>query len=211
MNSSSTVASSILQAATPRLVLASGSPTRLQLLQAAGLSVSVRPADLDEAAVKRRARDQGEPAEAAALRLAGAKAEAACDADALVIGADQILVCAGRWLDKPSDLAAARAHLRFLRGRTHVLHTAVLCRREGRTAWQHVAAPCLHMRSVSDDFIERYLLLEGDRILSSVGAYRLEGPGLQLFDAVEGEHAAILGLPMLPLLAFLRGCGVLLS
>ncbi len=199
-----------MQAATPPLILASGSQTRLMLLQAAGLSVTARPPAVDEDAVKRQARAEAVGADTAALTLAGLKARAVDDPDALVIGADQILVCEGRWFDKPADLAAARAHLQALRGRPHVLQTAVVCRRQGRTLWQHVAAPALRMRPVSDGFIDAYLALEGDRVLSSVGAYRLEGPGLQLFEAVEGEHAAILGLPMLALLEFLRACGLLM-
>ena len=198
-----------LQSATPELILASGSQIRLHLLRAAGLSVTARPAAIDEDAVKRQAHAEDLPVDATALRLAELKAAAVDDPDALVIGADQILVCDGRWFDKPPDLAAARAHLRALRGRPHVLQTAVVCRRQRQTVWRHVAAPALRMRPVSDGFIDAYLALDGDRVLSSVGAYRLEGPGLQLFDTVDGEHAAILGLPMLALLEFLRLHGVL--
>ena len=199
-----------LQAATPKLILASGSRTRLMLLQAAGLSVAVQPAAIDEDAVKQQARAEAMPPDAAALRLAGLKAAEVDDPDALVIGADQILVCDGHWFDKPVDAAAARTHLQALRGRRHVLLTAVVCRQDGRTVWHHVAAPALRMRPVSDRFIDAYLVLEGEHVLSSVGAYRLEGPGQQLFEEVDGEHAAILGLPMLALLEFLRGHGVLL-
>jgi septum formation protein len=134
--------------------------------------------------------------------------------EALVIGADQMLVCTidgtERWFDKPADLAAARGHLRSLRGREHRLVTAIVCWRHGARIWQHVAIPRLTMRNASDSFIEAYLVAEGDRVLSSVGAYRLEGPGVQLFSAVEGEHAAVLGVPLLALLDFLRDHGVLL-
>lgn len=199
-----------LQAATPKLILASGSRTRLMLLQAAGLSVAVQPAAIDEDAVKQQARAEAMPPDAAALRLAGLKAVDVDDPDAVVIGADQILVCDGHWFDKPVDAAAARMHLQALRGRRHVLLTAVVCRQGGHTVWHHVAAPALRMRSVSDRFIDAYLALEGEHVLSSVGAYRLEGLGQQLFEDVDGEHAAILGLPMLALLEFLRGHGVLL-
>jgi septum formation protein len=131
-----------------------------------------------------------------------------------VIGADQMLVCAidgaERWFDKPADLEVARGHLRLLRGREHRLVTAIVCWRHGARIWQHVAVPRLAMREVSDEFIEAYLAAEGERVLGSVGAYRLEGPGVQLFRAVQGEHAAVLGVPLLPLLDFLRGHGVLL-
>ncbi len=198
-----------LQTATPTLILASASTARLALLRAAGLRVTARPSMLDERAIKQATADAGE----AALLLADAKA-ASLDAiapDALILGADQILTCDGRRFDKPSDRAEAAAHLRALRGRTHTLQTALVCRRGGRAVWRHLATPSLSMRPVSDRFIDSYLALEGDRVLSSVGAYRLEGPGALLFEAVDGEHAAILGLPMLALLGFLRGQGVLLA
>ena len=127
-----------------------------------------------------------------------------------MIGADQLLVCEGRWFDKPPDMVAARAQLLALRGRPHELMTAMVCWRGGQRVWQHLARPRLTMRGFSDAFLDAYLALEGEAVLGSVGAYRLEGPGVQLFDAVEGEHSAILGLPLLPLLDFLRGHGVLL-
>ncbi len=199
-----------LQSATPRLVLASGSHARARLLLAAGLRADIRPTAVDEAAAKREAFVAGRSPAQAALRLAELKAEAIADPDALVIGADQILVCDGQWFDKPADLAAARSTLRALRGRSHVLHTAVACWQHGEVVWRHAVAPSLHMRPFSDAFLDRYLALEGDRLLSCVGAYRLEAIGLQLFERVDGEHAAILGLPMLALLDFLRRCGMLL-
>jgi septum formation protein len=166
---------------------------------------------VDEAVLKSAARTEGASAEDAALLLAGVKAARVRDLDALVIGADQILVCEERWFDKPVDPAEARAHLLALRGRVHELATAVVCHRGGREVWRHVARPRLAMRAVSDAFLDAYLAAEGDAVLGSVGAYRLEGLGIQLFDRVDGEHAAILGLPLLPLLAFLRGHGLLLA
>ena len=114
------------------------------------------------------------------------------------------------WFDKPADPGAARSHLMALRGRTHLLATAVVAWRGGGRVWGHVATPRLTMRPFSDTFLDAYLAAEGDALLPSVGAYRLEGPGAQLFSRVEGEHAAVLGLPLLPLLEFLRGHGVLL-
>ena len=197
------------QAERPRLVLASGSTARRALLDAAGLRYEVRPAAVDEDAVKRSARAEGASPADAALLLAELKAARVRDADALVIGADQLLVCEGRWFDKPPNRAGARAHLEALRGRTHELVTAVTCMRGGQVVWHHVATPRLRMRAVSDAFLDAYLALEEDQVLGSVGAYRLEGPGVHLFDRVEGEHGAILGLPMLPLLGFLRQHGVL--
>ncbi len=200
-----------LQAGAPRLKLASASVARRVLLEAAGLRFGIRPAQVDEAALKQEARAEGlDPADVA-LRLADAKATqvARHDPEALVIGCDQLLVCEGRWFDKPADLDDARAHLLALRGRTHTLVTAVLCRRGEQRLWQAVARPRLTMREFSDAFLETYLSLEAAHVTTTVGAYRLEGPGIHLFAAVEGEHAAILGLPLLGLLGFLREHGVL--
>ena len=192
-----------------RLVLASQSTARLAVLQAAGLDVEARPARVDEAAVKDAGRAEGAAPEDVALALAGLKASRVRDPGAVVIGADQILVCEGRWFDKPPDLPAARAQLQALRGKMHELVTAVVCHRDGAEIWRHLARPRLRMRPFSDAFLDTYLAHEGDTVLACVGAYRLEGPGVQLFDAVEGEHAAVLGLPLLPLLGFLRGAGLL--
>ena len=195
----------------PPLLLASGSATRRGLLAASGLRFTVQPAAVDEAALKAALQAQGaEPAQAA-LHLAEAKARQVADPDALVIGADQLLVCEGTWFDKPADLAAARAQLLHLRGKAHDLPTAVTCWRSGACVWQHVARPRLAMRPFSDAFLDAYLAAEGEAVLSSVGAYRLEGLGQHLFEQVEGEHAAILGLPMLPLLAFFRDIGVVID
>ncbi len=148
-------------------------------------------------------------AEAKARRVA-ARRRAPGD-DALVIGADQILVCDGAWFGKPADAAAARAQILALRGKTHELATALVCWRAGERVWGHVETPRLTMRAFSDAFLDAYLEAEGEAVLSSVGAYRLEGLGAHLFAAVRGEHAAVLGLPLLPLLGFLRGHGVLLG
>ncbi len=199
-----------LQAIHPPLVLASGSLTRLALLRDAGLRVIARPTAIDEAEVKRVARDEGAGPDQTALLLADLKARQIHDPDAIVIGADQLLVCEGRWFDKPPDLVAARTQLLALRGRSHELHTAVVLHHAGRMIWQHIARPRLTMRVFSDAALDAYLALEAARILSSVGAYRLEGPGIQLFTDVQGEHSAILGLPMLELLDCLRQQGVLL-
>lgn len=201
----------MLQAPAPKLVLASGSAARRALLEAARLRVTVRPADVDEAAIKRRCQNAGTTPDAAALQLAEAKAVAVGThaPDALVIGADQLLVCDDTWFDKPGSPDALRAQLRRLRGRTHTLVTAVVAWQDGRGVWSHVAQPTLRMRDFSDAFLEEYCRLEGDAVLSCVGGYRLEAAGIHLFDAIDGEHSAILGLPLLPLLTFLRTFGVL--
>ncbi len=189
------------------LILASQSAARAAVMRAAGLVFEQRPARIDEAAIKESLRDAG-PDECA-LTLAGLKAARIRVPDALVIGADQLLVCDGEWFDKPADRADARAQLQRLRGRAHQLVTAVVCHRGGQEIWRHVARPSLRMRRFSDEFLDEYLAAEGDAVLSSVGAYRLEAMGIQLFDAIEGEYAAILGVPLLALLGFLRQHGVL--
>jgi septum formation protein len=201
----------MLQNPTPKLILASQSASRRALLTAAGLEFDCMPARVDEDAVKQAALAEGASADEAALTLASLKAErvARRHPDALVIGADQILVCDGEWFDKPADMAEAGEHLRRLRGRSHTLVTAVVCQRGDMPVWQHVATPLLTMREFSDGFLREYLLAEGEALLSSVGAYRLEGLGVHLFNRIEGEHAAILGLPLLALLGFLRQHGVL--
>ncbi len=195
------------------LILASQSAARIRLLRDAGLAVEARPARLDEDAIKQAARAEGIATAEAALILADAKADriARTEPGALVIGADQILVCDGEWFDKPADREAAAAQLRSLRGRAHELVTAVVCHRHGGRIWHHVARPRLTMRAFSDAFLDAYLSAEGDAVLGSVGAYRLEGPGIHLFARVEGEFGAILGLPMIPLLDFLRGHGVVVD
>ena len=191
------------------LVLASGSAARLALLQAAGLDVIPAPADVDEGEIKRAF--AGLSVETVAAASADAKASHAARSapDALVIGADQILVCDGRRFDKPRSMDEARSHLAALRGREHQLVTAAVCRRGRERLWVHVACPRLAMRDFSDAFLDGYLAAEGMAATRTVGAYRLEGFGIRLFDRVEGEHGAILGLPMLPLLGFLREVGVL--
>lgn len=201
----------MIQAGAPRIVLASASSARRAVLEGAGLRFEAAPAAVDEAAIKEGAQAEGIPPAEVALMLADAKAGriARRDPEALVIGCDQLLVCEGRWFDKPADVAAAREQLLVLRGRTHELVTAAVCHRRGQRIWQEVAVPRLTMREFSDAFLDVYLAEEGERVTESVGAYRLEGPGVQLFARVQGEHAAILGMPLLALLAFLRQHGVL--
>ncbi len=193
-----------------RLILASQSASRRALLEAAGLSFEAMPAAVDEAAIKESAKAEGMTPADAALLLADAKAAriARRHPEAVVIGADQLLVCEGEWFDKPADVQAARRQLERLRGRAHELVTAVVGWRAGQRAWQHIATPRLAMRDFSDAFLDAYLAREGAVVTQSVGAYRLEGPGIQLMRDIRGEHTAILGLPMLPLLAWLREQGL---
>jgi septum formation protein len=195
-----------LQYPVPELILASGSSARRALLLAAGLTFAVKPADVDEAKVKREAREAGADATSTALRLAELKAQAVANdnQESLVIGADQLLVCDEVWFDKPANVESAVEQLRRLRGRTHELVTAVACYQGDDRLWHHVAVPRLAMRDFSDGFLGAYLEKEKDAVTASVGGYRLEGLGIHLFDTIEGEYAAILGLPMLSLLSFLR-------
>lgn len=190
------------------LLLASASATRRDLLTGAGLPVETVPARIDERALEA---EGGEivPVDLA-RRLARAKAEevAARHPGRIVIGADQVLECEGRIFHKPADLAAAHAHLTRLQDRTHQLHSAVAILRDGR-AEDFVETARLTMRPLDAEAIDAYLRLAGVAVTTSVGAYQLEGLGIHLFERVEGDHSTILGLPLTPLLARLRGMGLL--
>jgi septum formation protein len=192
------------------IVLASQSAARAAVLRGAGIVFETRPARIDEAAVKAAGRAEGASAEDVALTLAAMKAERVRAPGQVVVGADQMLVCDGEWFDKPDSVAAARRQLLLLRGRAHSLVTALVCRKDGVEIWHHVVTPTLVMRLFSDTFLDAYLQEEGERVMESVGGYRLEGPGVQLFDDIQGEFSAILGLPLLPLLGFLRQHGTLM-
>jgi len=193
------------------LILASASPARAGLLAGAGIEAEILPARIDEAAVKQALLAEGAPARDVADKLAELKALriSARRPGALVLGADQVLVCDGRLFDKAPDRAAARAQLTALRGRPHRLLSAAVIARDGTVLWRHVGAARLTMRPFSDGFLEDYLDLLGDLAFTSVGCYHLEGLGAQLFAAVEGDYFTVLGLPLLELLGFLRARGVL--
>ena len=203
----------MLQAPFPKLVLASESASRQALLAAAGLVFEMRPARIDEGEIKQSAKAEGMLAADCAILLADMKAARVARGvpDAVVIGADQLLVCEGHWFDKPRDRMEAASQLRSLMGRSHELVTAVVCYRGGERIWHHMARPRLMMRPLSDAFLSAYLDAEGERVGETVGGYRLEGLGVHLFERVEGEHSAILGLPMVPLLGFLRQHGCVLA
>ncbi len=199
-----------LQRERPALVLASGSAARATLLRAAGLRFHVAPADLDERAIRRTL---GGEAGEAAIALAAAKARAGSETapEALVIGADQILACEGRWFEKPAGRAEAAAQLRMLRGRMHSLASAVACAKQGTVVWHAASEARLVFRAFSEALLEAVMDADEAAIGSSVGGYRLEGPGIQLCERIEGDHFTILGLPLLPLLGFLRAEGILLD
>ncbi len=191
------------------LILASSSSARRAILARAGVSFAVEPSGLDENEIKEKLAVHS--VEDVALALAEAKAlrVAARRPDALVLGADQILDLDGRRLDKPVDKAAAASQLRLLRGRAHRLVNGLALARGGRVLWRHCESATLWMRDFSDAFLERHLAEAGPEVLESVGAYRLEGKGAQLFERIEGDFFAVLGLPLWALLAALRREGII--
>ena len=194
---------------TGELLLASASPFRRRMLEAAGVPFRVVPAEVDELALKRSLAGKVAP-EGLAEALAAAKAEAVSGefpAD-LVIGADQVLALGDETFGKPHDLIAARAQLERLRGRTHRLLSAVALARGGRVVWSKVDTASLTVRELSAAFLDEYLARCGERLLGIAGAYEIEGLGIQLFDRVEGDYFTIVGLPLLPLLAELRARGM---
>jgi septum formation protein len=189
------------------LVLASRSDIRGKILAAAGLRFEIRPSQVDERAAEAAAQPS-DPAAAARL-LARAKAEsvAAGMAGRPVLGADQTLAQGTTRFTKPKDREDAIRQLKSLRGRTHELHSALALVRDGEVLFECVDTARLTMRDISDRFIEDYLDMVGDLALASVGAYQLEGIGVHLFERVEGDYFTILGLPLMPLLAYLRQSG----
>jgi septum formation protein len=193
------------------LVLASASAIRRTILANAGIVVAADPASIDEVAVKKEMRAQAAPVESVAIELAARKAGAvsARHPGALVIGADQILEAGGEWLDKPANRAAAERQLGSLSGRTHRLISGAAIVEDGREIWRAADTVTLHMRSLSPDFIASYLDRIGPAATTSVGAYQLEGLGAQLFTRIDGDYFTVLGLPLLPLLAFLRQRGII--
>jgi len=192
-----------------RLILASKSASRRAMLDAAGVVYDAVPADIDERAVEAglAGAAPGEVAEALAVAKAAAVAE--IHPGALVLGSDSLVVVEGRRFDKPRSFEEAAEHLRFFSGKVMELHSAAALLKDGGCEWSHASIARLHVRDLTEDFIAHYLGLEWPAISHTVGAFRIEGLGVQLFDSIEGDQFTVLGMPLLPLLGALREVGVL--
>ncbi len=194
-----------------QLILASASRVRARLLESAGVAHEVVPSAVDEQPIKVRCRDEDLSIEQTVLVLSKTKALSVSEnyIDSLVIGADQILYCEGKFFDKPNDMTIARDNLKFLQGRRHDLVSGMSVVRNGQELWTHVETSRMTLLPLSDTFIDDYLENSGPDVLNSVGVYFLEGRGAQLLEKIDGDFFSILGLPLLPLLAFLRRQSVL--
>ncbi len=192
------------------LVLASGSMARRALLAGSGVPFDILPADIDERFLIGQLEDRETPSADIAQALADQKAltVSAKRPDALVLGGDQVLSLQGSIFSKPRTPDEARDRLSLLRGRTHHLHNGLSLAQGGEVVWRYREVAALTMRDFSDDFLDDFIARHGEAVLTSVGAYRLEDEGIQLFERIEGDYFAILGLPLLPLLSELRSHGV---
>ncbi len=192
-----------------RLVLASTSPTRRRVLEAAGIAHTAIAPSVDEDAAKAAFRAEGLSPRDLADALAELKARAGwARSQAPTVGCDQVLEFEGEGFDKAESLSALREQLLRLRGKPHKLHAALVLVEDGAPTWRETVTSTLTMRPFSDAFLDRYLEVEGEALLGSVGGYRIEGMGVQLFDRIEGDHFAILGLPLTGLLRALRQRGL---
>lgn len=194
------------------IILASGSQIRRDILTDAGIDFTVKTARVDESAIKQAMLIENAKSRDIADTLAEAKAvKVSHKTPGLVIGADQIMVMDGQVFDKPVDMAEAKSRLKTMRNKTHNLIGAVVICENGIPVWRHMAKTVLTMRDFSDAFLDNYLKAEGEGILTSVGAYKFESRGAQLFSHVEGDFFSILGLSLLPVLDYLRTRGAILS
>lgn len=207
------MADGIADGAARPVVLASASAVRTRLLTSAGVPHEIVPADVDEADIRDRLLADGAPHPQIAEVLAELKAQTIAPSypNAIVLGADQTLSCEGELFEKPAGLDGVRDHLRRLGGREHTLHAAICAVVEGELAWHHTASASLRMRTFSDEFIDGYVAAAGESACQSVGAYELEGLGVHLFSEIDGDFFSILGLPLLPVLEFLRGEAVVIA
>ncbi|MEL7109081.1 MAG: Maf family protein [Pseudomonadota bacterium] len=192
------------------IVLASGSASRRSLLAGAGVQAqSIKP-NVDEESAKTGMRADGLSVTNQAMQLAEMKAvKVSSQVEGLIIGGDQMLNLDGEAFDKPINLEGAEKHLKKLSGKTHTLETAIVIAENGVPVWRHLERPKLTVRTLSDVFIKSYIKSCGPPLLTTVGAYQLEGMGAQIFSKIEGDYFSILGLPLLPLLDYLRVRGVL--
>lgn len=192
------------------IILASGSPFRRAMLASAGLDFAVDKPRIDERAVEAAIAGEATPEDVAAI-LAEAKALEVSQRHpgALVSGSDQTLALGDEIFHKPADMEAARRHLLKLSGKTHSLNSAVVIVSGGETLWRYVGVAHLTMRALDPAFIGRHLARVGDKALQSVGAYQIEGEGIQLFEKIDGDHFTIVGLPLLALLGALRDLGAI--
>jgi septum formation protein len=191
---------------TSSLVLASASPFRRMLLENAGIAFRHQAAEIDERTIDAKLETEGASPQEVALALALEKATdvARHFKGSVVIGSDQTMSLGSRVYHKPKDMAEAHEHLRSLSGASHELNSAIILYRDGEVLWRHISSASLTVRTLTEDFIRGHLSRVGEKALSSVGAYQLEGEGIQLFEKIEGDYFTILGLPMLPLLGKLR-------
>jgi len=196
---------------TEKIILASDSPFRKAMLINAGLDIEAVPADVDERALEAPLQDSGVSPEDVALILAEAKATEVSERrpGALVLGCDQTLSLGDEVFHKPADMEGARRHLLALSGKTHQLNSAAVLCRDGKVLWRYVGIASLTMRKLDPAFIGRHLARVGAKALSSVGAYQIEGEGIQLFEKIEGDYFTIVGLPLLPVLKELRALGAI--
>lgn len=194
-----------------KIILASGSPFRKAMLINAGLDIEAVPADVDERALEAPLKDSGVSPEDVASILAEAKATEVSERlpGALVLGCDQTLSLGDEIFHKPADMEGARRHLLALSGKTHQLNSAAVLCRDGEVLWRHVGVASLIMRKLDPAFVGRHLARVGAKALGSVGAYQIEGEGIQLFEKIEGDYFTIVGLPLLALLKELRALGAI--
>lgn len=192
-----------------KLILASTSRIRGELLSKAGLAFEALRPEVDENALKIKAKHLSPAHLAQSLAASKAVSVASRWPGATVIGADQVLNLAGKSFDKPGSREEARRQLLQLRGQSHVLETAICCASDDKVVWEHLGRATLKMRDFTEAFLDDYLDRVGEDVTTSVGGYKLEGRGAQLFEAIDGDYFTILGLPLLPLLDFLRRQGAL--
>jgi len=195
----------------PRLILASKSASRRAMLDAAGVTYDAMPANIDERAIEANLRGATSAQIAEALSVAKAAALAETHSDQLVLGSDSLVVADDRRFDKPTSREDAREHLRFFSGKVIELHSAAALVRSDCCEWSYADCAKLHVRDLSEDFIEHYLDHEWPEIGYTVGCFRIEAMGVQLFERIEGDQFTVLGMPLLPVLGALREQGVLLS